>query len=125
MVAGIQEKALYVLRHSSLQGTNLLVWPAEYNDSSMLRNSLAFTLAKSICPEQWTADFKYVHLYANSDYLGLYLLCEHKEAKEGRVNVYRPEDGYTGVDIGYFFERDDYFNPNHEDIGFYIHANTT
>ena len=98
---------------------------AEYNDSSMLRNSLAFTLAKSICPEQWTADFKYVHLYANSDYLGLYLLCEHKEAKEGRVNVYRPEDGYTGVDIGYFFERDDYFNPNHEDIGFYIHANTT
>ena len=85
---------------------------AEYNDSSMLRNALALYMARHLCEGAWSADFTFAHLYINDGvqnyYMGLYLLVDQKEQSKNRVNVFEPEDGYEGTDIGYFFERDDY-----------------
>lgn len=88
---------------------------AEYNDSSMLRNALAFYAGQQILPNNtWTATFTFVHFYIQDTeklyYMGLYLLCDQKEQAKNRVNVFEPEDGYEGTDIGYYFERDDYYD---------------
>jgi len=99
---------------------------AEYCDNSMLRNALSFFMAKQICDHQWVPTFKFVHLYieagGKSYYQGLYLLCDNKEQNPERVNVFEPEDGYAGTDIGYFFERDDYFRTE-TDPTFFIQEN--
>lgn len=88
---------------------------AEYNDSSMLRNALSFYMGQQLNKNSgiWVPTFTYAHFYIQDSetlyYMGLYLLCDQKEQSKKRVNVFEPEDGYTGTDIGYFFERDDYF----------------
>ena len=87
---------------------------AEYNDSSMLRNALAFYAGQQFLGKgTWSPTFTFVHLYIqdpeNFYYMGMYLLCDQKEQAKNRVNVFEPEDGYEGVDIGYYFERDDYY----------------
>lgn len=87
---------------------------AEYNDSSMLRNALAFYMGQQFLGKNtWSPTFTFVHFYIqdpeNLYYMGMYLLCDQKEQAKNRVNVFEPEDGYEGTDIGYFFERDDYY----------------
>ena len=81
----------------------------------MLRNALAFYMSQQmlqgIC---WVPTFTFAHFYIQDTeklyYMGLYLLVDQKEQDVNRVNVFEPEDGYEGTDIGYFFERDDYYN---------------
>ena len=87
---------------------------AEYNDGSMLRNALAFYMAQQMDKDTdvWVPTFTFAHFYITDSettyYMGLYLLVDQKEQAKKRVNVFEPEDGYEGTDIGYFFERDDY-----------------
>ena len=38
---------------------------------------------------------------------------EQKEVKDGRIQLAEPEEGYTGVDIGYCFELDYYAKDEH------------
>ena len=99
---------------------------ADYGDNAMLRNALAFYIGQQILRTQWSPTFTFVQVYANNEYLGLYLLCDQKEVGKNRVNVHEPEkteeypEGYPGVDVGYFFERDDYYSPDGDDPGFII-----
>ena len=99
---------------------------AEYNDSSMLRNLVAFYMAHQIFSNTWVVDYKLVHVYIQSGnyryYQGLYLLTDNKEQNDSRVDVFEPEDGYEGTDIGYLFERDDYFQ-SETDPTFFIGKN--
>lgn len=88
---------------------------AEYNDSSMLRNALGFYAGQQFLgKDAWSPSFTYVQVYIQDPqklyYMGMYLLCDQKEQAKNRVNVFEPEDSYEGTDIGYFFERDDYFD---------------
>ena len=96
---------------------------ADYGDNSMLRNALAYYMGQKLLKTQWSSTFTFVQVYANNDYLGLFLLCDQKETGKNRVNVNEPEKNYTGVDIGYFFERDDYWDPTiaNADPGFCIY----
>ena len=80
----------------------------------MLRNALAFYMGQQLLKgTTWDPTFTFVHFYIQDTeqlyYIGLYLLCDQKEQAKKRVNVFEPEDGYAGTDIGYFFERDDYY----------------
>ena len=97
---------------------------SDYGDNSLLRDALAFYLGQQILETQWSPTFTFVQVYINGGdgekYLGLYLLCDQKEVGKNRVNINEPEKNYTGVDIGYFFERDDYYDPNKDDPGFII-----
>ena len=87
----------------------------EYTGGDMLRNATAFYMAQQIYKDTnvWVPTFTYAHFYIqdteNLYYMGLFLLTDQKEQAKKRVNVFEPEDGYEGTDIGYFFERDDYY----------------
>ncbi|MBO5328041.1 MAG: CotH kinase family protein [Clostridia bacterium] len=85
---------------------------AEYKDSSFLRNSVAFYLGNTVLGSDglYTTDYMHVELYLNGQYWGVYLLAEQQQVDFNRVNVGKPEEGYEGVDIGYFFEYDGYYN---------------
>ena len=86
----------------------------EVKDNSMLRNSLAFYLAKQMVNENiFVSDFTPVHVYINNQYWGLYLLAEQKEAKEGRIfdgDRTLGTEANNYVDISYAFELDKYAN---------------
>lgn len=95
---------------------------ADHGDNSMLRNALGYYMGQKMLSTQWSSTFTFVQVYLNDYYLGLFLLCDQKEVGKNRVNVNEPEKNYTGVDIGYFFERDDYYDPiAGTDPGFIIH----
>lgn len=84
----------------------------EVKDNAMLRNSLAFYLAKRMCGENiFVSDFTPAHVYINDQYWGLYLLAEQKEANPGRIFNNKdsiPTEGNGYADIAYAFELDRY-----------------
>ncbi len=74
-----------------------------------LDNLYAFSLAKALHGgKYYVTDACMVHVYLNGSYMGIYTLCEQSEAKKHRVGVTKPSEGYTGTDIGYFLEIDNY-----------------
>jgi hypothetical protein len=82
---------------------------ADVKDSSLSRNAVTYFMAEKILDGYYVPDFTPVHLYINNNYWGMYLLGENKEVNPGRVDINEPKEGYTGVDIGYFFELDSYW----------------
>ncbi len=92
---------------------------AEYKDSSMLRNSVAFYLGNSILESDgyYCSDFRYVEVYLNGVYNGLYLLVEQQEVKGDRIDLPEaidPDDepdhpDLKNVKIGYSIEYDGYY----------------
>ena len=88
---------------------------ADWKDLSMMNNSLAFYLGNVILGSDgyYCTDFRNVEVYLNGQYWGVYLLVEQQEVKDGRTSVPEvPEEddvGYTGNDVGYFFEYDGYY----------------
>ncbi len=72
-------------------------------------NLYPFMLAHALYGDRYYAsDVSMVHVYINGKYMGLYTLCEQSEAKKNRVDVNEPKEDYTGTDIGYFLEIDNY-----------------
>ena len=92
---------------------------AEYKDSSMLRNSVAFYLGNSIFESDgyYCTDCRYVEVYLNGVYNGLYLLVEQQEVKDERIQLPEaidPEEepdnpNVNSVKIGYSIEYDGYY----------------
>jgi len=59
---------------------------ADFRDNSLLRNKIAFDLARAAGLE-YTSESQTVDLYVNNDYLGAYLLCEKVEIGDTRVDI--------------------------------------
>ena len=59
---------------------------ADYYDGAYIRNSLGFWLADRVGLE-YVADSRFVDLYVNGEYRGLYELMERIELEEGRIPV--------------------------------------
>lgn len=71
---------------------------------------LALKLAAAITDgHYYVSDCRYVQVYINEKYIGVYVLCEQNQVNSERVDVYEPEEGYTGTDIGYLVELDNYW----------------
>ena len=70
-------------------------------DETMMRNYLAFSLAEELGLE-YATEFRFVNVFLNGEYNGVYLLCEQTEAGSARVNV----EGQipAQVDTGYFLK---------------------
>ena len=98
---------------------------AEYKDASMLRNKTAFAIANEILSEDgyYATDAEFIEVYINDEYWGVYLLCEYQQVDENRVDVFEPEEDYTGTDIGYFFEFDGYYYTEDELNQFFVDYN--
>ena len=70
-------------------------------DDTMLRSALAFDLGKTMGLE-FTSEYRYVNVFVNGEYEGVYILCEQQEEGETRVNIDSSKSGE--VDTGYFLE---------------------
>lgn len=78
---------------------------AFWHDRSMMRNPLAYYLGQQMSGLEYSSRFKYVEVYINGDYRGLYMLCEKiKRAKE-RVNISKlTSDDADQISGGYILE---------------------
>ena len=75
-----------------------------------VKNEVAFRLGRAILEPDgyYCSDGQMVHVYLNGEFRGSYLLCEQNQVHPERVAVNEPEDGYTGTDVGYLVELDNY-----------------
>ncbi len=89
---------------------------AEWKDSSMLFDATAYYLGNTILGSDgyYCTDYRFVNLYLNGTYWGVYLLAEQQQTGKGRVDIPEPEtdtkEPYLGADIGYFIEYDGYYD---------------
>lgn len=104
------------------KGENKKNWVllADWKDPSKLRNATAFFLGNSILNEDglYCTNYRFVEVYLNQSYRGVYLLCDQQEVDEDRINVSQPSDGYKGVEMGYVVELDEYADL--EDDGYWF-----
>lgn len=70
-------------------------------DKTMVRNALAFEIARELGLE-YTSHCRFVNVYLNGECLGLYLLCEQTQTGENRVEIEEDETGK--IDTGYLIE---------------------
>ncbi len=90
--------------------------------STGIRDYLAYDLARVINEgDYYVTDAQFVHVYVNEDYKGIYVLCEQTQANPNRVDINEAEQGYTGTDIGYLVELDNYATS--EDWWFWLNFN--
>lgn len=78
---------------------------ANYSDRTLARNYLAYEMGDKLDGIAYSSMHKFVDLYLNGEYLGVYLLCDQLQVGEGKVAIDESvaEDG----DNGYFLEKDD------------------
>ena len=84
---------------------------ADAKDTTISRSALGYYMSKGVIGAEskaWAVNFTPVSVYLNDVYWGMYMLADQKEVKDGRIQLAEPEEGYTGVDIGYCFELDYY-----------------
>ena len=60
---------------------------SNHSDLSLMRNYLALSIASTFSGLNSTAATQFVELYLNDEYVGVYLVCEHIEVQENRVNI--------------------------------------
>jgi hypothetical protein len=95
--------------------TTLFGWPAEsdwilfasYNEKSLMHNVLTLRLAESM--GLYASRTKYVELYVNNEYMGVYVFMEKVKRSKGRVDIakLKPEEE-SGEDLtgGYIIKID-------------------
>ena len=74
---------------------------ANHFDRSLLRNHGAFYLANLLDGMDWSPFSRFVHLYINGKYYGVYELTEERDIAPGRVNITFDADPTISE---YFFE---------------------
>ena len=74
---------------------------ANFMDHSLMRNSLAFSMA-ALTELEWTPDWRFVNVVYNGQSRGCYLLCEQVRVGDCRVDIDEKE--------GYLLEVDSYFD---------------
>ncbi len=80
-------------------------------DEGLMREEAAMAMGRVILGDKYfCSDSEFVHLYVNGEFKWLTLLCEQSQVNKHRVNITEPEKNYTGTDIGYFLEIDNYAN---------------
>ncbi|OUM68355.1 hypothetical protein PIROE2DRAFT_58123 [Piromyces sp. E2] len=88
-------------------------WVLLKTEGDVIRNDIAFRMGRIIFGDKYyVSDSKFVKLYINDTFKGIYLLVEQNEIDKKKVNVSVPEKNYNGTDIGYYFEIDNYYNEN-------------
>ena len=60
---------------------------ALYNDFSIVKDRLAFTMADALGTDVFVPSYNYVELYINGEYNGLYLMTDQVDENKGRAGV--------------------------------------
>ncbi|MBE6837284.1 MAG: hypothetical protein E7509_04725 [Ruminococcus sp.] len=89
---------------------------------NLVPNDIAFKMAQALFEGQdnFVSDSQFVHVYVNDKFKGLYLLCEQTQINKNRININEVDEGYTGTDIGYLVEIDNYAWSDPEDYCFNV-----
>ncbi len=88
---------------------------ANYSDKTLMRTSVAFDLGRKL-GIPFTPHGRFVEVVMNGEYLGNYLLTEHVEVHENRVNIPELKKGDTSPDKitgGYLLEWDQRLDEDH------------
>ena len=92
-------------------GAQCKSWVLLRADQAVVRDDVALRFGRAILGDKYyCSDGQVVHVYLNGELKGNYLLCEQSQVNKHRVNITEPEENYTGTDIGYFVEIDNYAN---------------
>ena len=83
---------------------------ANWVDRTVLRNDIAFEIAKKCPALPWTPRGEFVELYLNGKHRGNYYLCEHIKIDKNRVNIDEIDEETPETDMsgGYLLEFDTY-----------------
>jgi len=107
-------------------GEKFKEWVLLKTDGDVIRNDIAFRMGRKIFGDKYfVSDSKFVKLYINDKFTGIYLLVEQNEVNEKKVNISKPEKNYNGTDIGYYFEIDNYYTDNPGKYFIYNYENVT
>ena len=90
---------------------------ASWKDTSLLRDASAFYLGNALTESEgyYCSDFRFVKVYLNDAYNGVYLLVEQQEISSNRVNIPESKSANDTFKTGYFLEFDGYYK-NEPDI---------
>lgn len=84
----------------------VLIACANFDDPTMSRNYLAYNMAsQEFDGIEYTTEARWLDLYVNGEYRGVYLLCEHVRVDKGRIDI---DSEYGVEDTGYMVEYDAY-----------------
>jgi hypothetical protein len=79
---------------------------ANFDDITMFRNKLAYTMANEIFTHiDYATSTQWVDVYVNGEYRGVYLIAEHVRVDENRVNI---QSEFGVEDTGFLIEYDSY-----------------
>jgi hypothetical protein len=82
---------------------------ANWMDRTLIRDAVAFEIARRTDGLEWTPDGRFVELVLNGQYAGNYYLCEQIKVDKNRVNITELDTKATSGDAltgGYIFELD-------------------
>lgn len=74
---------------------------ANHVDRTLLRNMVAFAMAKKLDHILFTPNANAVDVFVNGEYQGVYMLCEQIEVKKGRIEA---EEDSNELDTDYLLE---------------------
>ncbi len=87
---------------------------APYSDKALVRNALAYSLARDVSGDRWEPRSQLVELVVNGDYVGVYLLVERVSREPDRLDIPPTTDPKDGsVDGGFIVHVD-----QHRSAGF-------
>lgn len=99
-------------------------WVLLKSNWNLIPDFMALSLAEEIFDgKYYSSDCTYVNLYINGDFVGIYLLCEHTQAADDRVDIYEPKEDEKHTDIGYLIELDNYAGEDPNEPCFYLDYN--
>ena len=103
-----KQKMLGLNKDNSLKSWVLL---ANWKDTSLLRDACAFYLANAILETDgyYASDFRFVKVYLNGSYNGVYLLVEQQQIDSSRVNIEESKSEEDSEKTGYLLEYDGYY----------------
>lgn len=78
---------------------------AMYNDFSLIKDKLAFSMAEVLNNESFTPSYHYVELYLNGKYKGIYLLTDQVDENKGRADV-KCDFSESDVEVPFLVELD-------------------
>ena len=82
-----------------------------FDDVTMSRNYLAYNMGNQVFTNiEYATQARWIDLYVNNEYRGVYLLCEHVRVGNGRVDIESDylEDNFENT--GYLVEYDAYYS---------------
>ena len=95
----------------------VLIACSNFNDNTMYHNYLAYNMASEVFTDiEYSTTARWLDLYVNGEYRGVYLLCEHVRVGKGRVDI---DSEYTTAPEhnGFLVEYDAYGDQPNADKG--------